>query len=95
MTNDWKPEKNISSPWDVDVRENNIGQAKEDGVFKIPENALFIHQPKYSNYICYMFGNRPGGCGITYTPQEGRVPNRFVRWMMYLCFDCVWIKTDK
>jgi len=24
--NDWKPEKNISSPWDVDVRENNIGQ---------------------------------------------------------------------
>ena len=26
MNNDWKPEKNISSPWDVDVWENNIGQ---------------------------------------------------------------------
>ena len=23
---EWKPEKNISSPWDVDVWENNIGQ---------------------------------------------------------------------
>jgi hypothetical protein len=23
---DWKPEKNISSPWDVDTWENNIGQ---------------------------------------------------------------------
>ena len=23
---EWKPEKNISSPWDVDVKENNIGQ---------------------------------------------------------------------
>ena len=23
---DWKPEKNITSPWDVDVWENNIGQ---------------------------------------------------------------------
>jgi hypothetical protein len=27
MTNDWKPtENNISSPWDVNVQENNIGQ---------------------------------------------------------------------
>ena len=26
MNNDWKPEKNISSPCDVDVWENNIGQ---------------------------------------------------------------------
>jgi hypothetical protein len=93
MTNDWKPEKNISSPWDVDVRENNIGQAKEDGVFIIPENTLSI--PKYSNYKCYLFGNRPDvNCGITYTPAEGRVPNRFVRWMMYLCFDSVWVKND-
>ena len=26
MVNEWKPEKNISSPWDVDVREINVGQ---------------------------------------------------------------------
>jgi len=30
MNNDWKPEKNISSPWDVDVWENNIGQPVSD-----------------------------------------------------------------
>jgi hypothetical protein len=68
-------------------------KAKEDGVFKIPENTFFIQQPKHSNYTCYMFGNRPGvNYGITYTPVEGRVPNRFVRWMMRICFDCMWVK---
>lgn len=45
---------------------------------------------KPSNWHCYMFGNRPGGSGIVYRPSEGCVPNRFVRWMMRLCFDCVW-----
>ena len=50
--------------------------------------------PKQSNWSCYMFGNRPGGSGIVYTPVEGKVPNRFVRFMMYLCFDCVWVKKD-
>ena len=48
--------------------------------------------PKQSNYTCYLFGNRPGGSGIAYTPSEGQVPNRFVRFMMYLCFDCKWVK---
>jgi hypothetical protein len=48
--------------------------------------------PKQSNYTCYMFGNRPGGSGIVYTPVEGLVPNRFVRFMMRICFDCRWVK---
>jgi len=94
MTNEWKPEKNISSPWDVDVRENNIGEPiKYDYVVSSPQS-LYIHNPKMSNWECYMFGNRPGGSGIMYIPQEGRVPNRFVRWMMKLCFDCTWVKKD-
>jgi hypothetical protein len=64
-------------------------QAKEDGVF---DWGVKINLPKQSNWTCYMFGNRPGGNGIMYVPSEGRVPNRFVRWMMYLCFDCVWVE---
>jgi hypothetical protein len=48
--------------------------------------------PKQSNYTCYMFGNRPGGMGMCYTPAEGQVPNRFVRFMMRICFDCKWVK---
>jgi hypothetical protein len=80
-------------PKGVEGLRDALKQAKEDGVFKIPENTFFIQQPKHSNWTCYMFGNRPGAnYGITYTPVEGRVPNRFVRWMMYLCFDSVWVK---
>jgi len=56
------------------------------------DNTFFIHQPKYSNWKCYLFGNRPGGNGIMYVPSEGRVPNRFVRFMMRICFDCLWVK---
>jgi hypothetical protein len=52
-----------------------------------------LNLPKQSNWTCYMFGNRPNnGMGLTYKPAEGQVPNRFVRFMMYLCFDCVWVK---
>jgi hypothetical protein len=93
MTNDWKPEKNISSPWDVDVRENNIGQAKEDGVFTFPE-PMFIHQPKQSNYTCYLFGGDAGSSPITWTPQEGKVPNAWVRFWMKIFFNCKWVKND-
>ena len=40
---DWKPEKNISSPWDVDVWENNIGQpVKPSG-----DNLPYPYTPSY------------------------------------------------
>ena len=58
------------------------------GVYK----TFALNLPKVSNYTCYLFGNRPGGSGIVYTPVEGKVPNRFVRFMMRICFDCVWVK---
>jgi len=80
-------------PKGVEGLRDALKQSKEDGVFKIPENTFFIQQPKHSNWTCYMFGNRPGAnYGITYTPVEGRVPNRFVRFMMWICFDCLWVK---
>ena len=68
-------------------------QTTQEGVFPIPASSFEFNQPKQSNWTCYMFGNRPDvNCGITYTPVEGRVPNRFVRFMMRICFDCVWVK---
>jgi hypothetical protein len=88
MNNDWKPEKNISSPWDVDVRENNIGQPIRDFA------GYQLTIPKLSNWTCYLFGGSPGN-GIQYTPIEGKVPNRFVRWMMKLCFACTWVKNNE
>ncbi len=50
--------------------------------------------PEYSKWTCYLFGNRPGGVGMAYTPQKGQVPNRFVRFMMRICFDCYWVKEN-
>ncbi len=56
------------------------------------DNIFVIQQPKYSNWKCYMFGNRPGGNGITYIPQEGQVPNAWVRFWMWVFLDCLWVK---
>ena len=50
--------------------------------------------PEQSNWECYLFGNRPGGTGMVYRPQKGKVPNRFVRFMMRICFDCYWVKKE-
>ena len=53
-----------------------------------------IH-PEQSDWQCYMFGRRPGASGIVYRPRVGGVPNLFVRWMMRICFDCLWVKDKK
>jgi len=57
-----------------------------------PESYAFLSTPEQSEWQCYMFGNRPGGMGIVYRPAKGKVPNLFVRWMMRICFDCLWVK---
>ena len=54
----------------------------------------YIGFPEQSKWSCYMFGNRPGGMGMVWYPQKGHVPNRFVRFMMRICFDCYWEKKD-
>jgi hypothetical protein len=85
---DFQPKPQTPEQVDQGLRDAFI-QAKEDGVF---DWGVKLHQPKYSNWKCYLFGNRPGGNGIMYVPSEGRVPNRFVRFMMRICFDCLWVK---
>ena len=67
-------------------------QAKEDGVFPIPNDYLFIHQPKYSNWTCYLFGGNASFSCITWTPEEGKVPNAWVRFFMKVFLDCNWVK---
>lgn len=48
--------------------------------------------PERSEWACYLFGNRPGRQGVIYYPKKGCEPNWFVRWMMRICFDCLWVK---
>lgn len=55
----------------------------------------FIKTPELSEWQCYLFGNRPGKVGIIYRPTKGNEPNFFVRWMMKVCFDCLWVKDNK
>ena len=82
MNNEWKPtEQNMGQP--VNPSGENLSC-----FYTSP----YINLPKPSNWTCYMFGNRPGGTGISYIPSEGKVPNWFVRWMMRICFDCLWVK---
>jgi len=54
--------------------------------------AVFIKPPEYSEWQCYMFGNRPERIGMIWRPVKGCEPNWFVRWMMKICFDCTWVK---
>jgi len=60
-----------------------------------PKDYAFRINPEQSEWQCYMFGNRPNGMGIVYRPAKGKVPNLFVRWMMRICFDCLWVKDKK
>ena len=99
MNNDWKPKRQTPEQVDEGLREAFI-QAKKDGVMDATPyldkwnsyDRLSVKVPKQSNWKCYLFGNRPGGNGIMYVPAEGGVPNRFVRFMMRICFDCLWVK---
>ena len=43
---EWKPEKNITSPWDVDVWENNIGQPVSNTYIQ-PQGTLYIGRTKW------------------------------------------------
>jgi hypothetical protein len=58
-------------------------------------NYKFQITPEQSEWQCFLFGNRPDGLGIVYRPRKGKVPNLFVRWMMRIFFDCLWVKDKK
>ena len=64
---DWKPEKNVPSPWDADVWENNIGQpvlkentknSNEPSDTEILEfllNQFQMHSPKMNGQHSWRF----------------------------------------
>ena len=97
---EWKPEPQTPEQVEQGLKDA-MKQAKEDGVFdrgfddwyKTESPSLMINNPKLSNWTCYLFGGSPGD-GIAYTPVEGQVPNRFVRFMTRICFACTWVKKD-
>ena len=67
-----------------------------DAVFaqRIPEGTLILSSTEYSEWHCHLFGGIDGD-GLTWTPLKGKEPNRFWRWMQYLCFGNRWVKTSQ
>jgi hypothetical protein len=60
-----------------------------------PDNYHILKQPERSEWKCYLFGNTPqDNQGIVYIPAKGKEPNQFVRWMMKVCFACIWEKNN-
>ncbi|KKL49702.1 hypothetical protein LCGC14_2312870 [marine sediment metagenome] len=49
-----------------------------------------IKIPERSNWECFLFGGDDEG--ILWTPAKGSVPNKFWRWMQYICFGNRWRK---
>ena len=56
-----------------------------------PTGLFTIDVPEQSGWVCYLWGNKPGGNGMVYYPIKGNVPNAFVRFMMKVCFACTWV----
>ena len=54
-------------------------------------DSIVFDFPEPSGWVCYLWGNKPGGSGMAYYPAKGHVPNAFVRFMMKVCFACTWV----
>lgn len=47
--------------------------------------------PEMSEWNCELFGM---GDAIVVNPAKGNVPNRFWRWMQFICFGNRWVFID-
>ena len=101
MNNDWKPtENNISSPWDVNVQENNIGQPTSQTPKQVSEMS---YDKRYDwgpmniqpivKYICTcdFFG---GGQFCIHFTEKNIIPNRWVRFWTRVFFNSKWEFVD-
>ena len=85
----------VEKAWIAYEDKCNWCDEKEYAKLRIDENYAFQINPEQSEWQCYLFGGRPGASGLVYRPRVGGVPNLFVRWMMRICFDCLWVKDKK
>jgi hypothetical protein len=87
---DWKPEKNISSPWDANVWENNIGQPVKPSADNLPYpyTTMTIHQPEV---ICEfdMFGQKQLVISF-HRSNSFPIPNRWIRFWTKVFFNSKW-----
>lgn len=54
---------------------------------------MFNSYPPLSDWECELFGT---GQGFVFHPAaDGRIPNRFWRWMQYLAFGNRWVRVSR
>lgn len=53
-----------------------------------------VHSSKRSDWVCYLFGGNFVN-GLSWTPEKGKEPNWFWRWMQYFFFGNKWEKLNK
>lgn len=51
----------------------------------------FASQVELSDWCCHLFGS-DGRTGISWRPLKGKEPNRFWRWMQFICFGNRWVR---
>lgn len=56
------------------------------------DDFAFLSAPDYSEWYCYLFGNKPGDFGLVWRPLAGKEPNWFWRKMQYVFFGNLWVK---
>jgi hypothetical protein len=76
------------------LEEANNDQFMRFKLMDVPQIPILTMRPNYvpSDWTCHLFGGTSTFATITWRPAKGQVPNRFVRWMMRICFACTWIK---
>ena len=83
---------NIAGPTQSQFPSERIIDENTRPVVK-PNQEYEFNLPEPSDWKCYMFGSRVDSYnGLVYRPTKGNEPNRFVRWMMQVCFACEWVK---
>ena len=84
--------RNAESEGSMNDKEINKALDEEFIRYRTDASYAFRINPEQSEWQCYMFGNRPDGVGIVYRPSKGKEPNWFVRLMMRICFNCLWVR---
>ena len=77
---------NVSPDMKLDLTASKMTDDDQDLLKRI------IRNPEYSEWVCYLFGCKPGEGGISWRPHKGKEPTWFWRKMQWLILGNLWVK---
>lgn len=63
--------------------------------YNIQTSMFYFKKPEYSECKCYIIGRPVDSVVLVFHPTKGTEPNRFHRFMQWLCFGFLWVKDHK